>query len=387
MSTGNPPKGSAEWLEEERGTAQTAPTGGTQTAGAQPAPAAEAPKGTSEWAEQNSGGNAAPAAANTAATVPASNTAAQPATQGGTAAAPGDGADGWERSKTAAVKGLDDQIAAILEAAKRYKPESKEDREKRERKERSQKIMAAVGDGLAALSNLFFTTRGAPNMYDFKTQSQQTPLQKRLEEARKEREADADKYLNYSLKLGDLNSQRAATLRELEAERERRKLAAEKAEREAEAHGWKRALQPDVQKEQQEKANKAASEAAKAKAEADNAADYYKGKVDEVKSRTNKNNRQGTSSWVGGRSGSGGRGQAKWPVFDKDGKVVRHVQTKDEGVSESVRIGGKYPETVSVTDGTNEYGDKTHSKTRRTPTADRPKPQKPTYSNTKALGL
>ena len=181
--------------------------------------------------------------------------------------------------------GYDQQIAALQEAANRVKPETEEERKKRERREKSAKIVSAVSDGLQALSNLFFTTRGAPNMYDHKEASQLTSLQEKLEKLKAERQANADKYLQYSLKIGDAQNERAKTLREMEAEQEKQKLAREKAQREQEKHGWLAALQPDKQREQAGKATKAEQDAVKAKAEADNAPDLYKAKVDTEKAR------------------------------------------------------------------------------------------------------
>ena len=365
-----PPKGSLDWAEQP----------------AQPEPAQ---KGTEAWTEQNSGGNA-----------PEPSESKEPPKTD--VAPPADKPAGVSPHND--TMGYDQQIAALQEAANRVKPETEEERKKRERREKSAKIVSAVSDGLQALSNLFFTTRGAPNMYDHKEASQLTPLQEKLEKLKAERQVNADKYLQYSLKIGDAQNDRAKTLREMEAEQEKRKLAREKAQREQEEHGWLAALQPDKLKEQKGKAEIAEQKAITAKAEADNAPDYYKGKVDEVESRTDKNNRQGTSAWVGGSRGgsrSGSRGSAKWAVYGPDGKVVRYVQTRDEAVSETVRIGGKYPTTVSTSDSTNEYGEKTHTRTERTPTANRPtptanrpapkpaakpQPKKPAYTNTKALG-
>ncbi len=272
MSTGNPPKGSADWLAEQDGADTTPPAKGTQAMAEQPPQPDPAPKGTEAWTEQNSGGNA-----------PVVESKPTPQTD---VAPPADKPAGVSPQNNAdAVMGYDQQIAALQEAANKSKPETEEERKKRERKEKSKKIIAAVGDGLMALSNLYFTTRGAPNMYDHKTMSQQTPLQAQLDKLKAEREANADKYLQYSLKIGDLQNDRAKTLREMEAEQERRKLAREKAQREQEEHGWLAALQPDKQREQAGKATKAEQEAATAKAEADNAPDLYKAKVDTEKAR------------------------------------------------------------------------------------------------------
>lgn len=246
-----PPKGSLDWAEQ--------PT--------QPEPA---PKGTEAWTEQNSGGNA-----------PEPSESKEPPKTD--VAPPADNPAGVSPHND--TMGYDQQIAALQEAANRVKPETEEERKKRERREKSAKIVSAVSDGLQALSNLFFTTRGAPNMYDHKEASQLTPLQEKLEKLKAERQANADKYLQYSLKIGDAQNERAKTLREMEAQQERAKLAREKAQREQEEHVWLAALQPDKQREQAGKATKAEQEAVTAKAEADNAPDLYKAKVDTEKAR------------------------------------------------------------------------------------------------------
>lgn len=246
-----PPKGSLDWAEQP----------------AQPEPA---PKGTEAWTEQNSGGNA-----------PEPLESKEPPKTD--VAPPADKPAGVSPHND--TMGYDQQIAALQKAANRVKPETEEERKKRERREKSAKIVSAVSDGLQALSNLFFTTRGAPNMYDHKEASQLTPLQEKLEKLKAERQANADKYLQYSLKIGDAQNERAKTLREMEAEQEKQKLAREKAQREQEEHGWLAALQPDKQREQAGKATKAEQEAVTAKAEADNAPDLYKAKVDTEKAR------------------------------------------------------------------------------------------------------
>lgn len=246
-----PPKGSLDWAEQP----------------VQPEPA---PKWTEAWTEQNSGGNA-----------PEPSESKEPPKTD--VAPPADKPAGVSPHND--TMGYDQQIAALQEAANRVKPETEEERKKRERREKSAKIVSAVSDGLQALSNLFFTTRGAPNMYDHKEASQLTPLQEKLEKLKAERQANADKYLQYSLKIGDAQNERAKTLREMEAQQERAKLAREKAQREQEEHGWLAALQPDKQREQAGKATKAEQEAVTAKAEADNAPDLYKAKVDTEKAR------------------------------------------------------------------------------------------------------
>ena len=174
-----------------------------------------------------------------------------------------------EQAKADAVMGYDQQIETLRKAAEQYAPETPEQRKKRERREKSKRIIAAVSDGISALSNLFFTSQYAPNMYIPEKGSMMKPVNDRIEKLKAEREKKRDQYLNFSLKLGDLENQRAATLRELEAQQERQKLAREAAQRDADKHRWLALLQPDKQREQAGKANKAEQEAITAQAVAE----------------------------------------------------------------------------------------------------------------------
>lgn len=146
-----------------------------------------------------------------------------------------------QQQRVDATAGTDRQIKTIQDwmDAEGNRPETEEERKKRERREKSKRIIAAVSDGISALSNLYFTSQYAPDMYNHEKGSMTNAVDARLERLKAEREKNADKYLQFSLKLGDLENERAKTLRELEAQQERQKLAREKAQREAEAHGWR----------------------------------------------------------------------------------------------------------------------------------------------------
>ena len=192
-----------------------------------------------------------------------------------------------QQQRVDATAGTDRQIKTIQDwmNAEENRPESEKERKKRERREKSKKIIAAVSDGISALSNLYYTTQYAPNIYNHEKGSATTAVNKRLDQLNADREKKRDQYMNYSLKLGDLENQRAKTLRELEAQQESQRLAREKAEREAEQHGWLAALQPGKIREQEGKANKAEQEAITATAEADNAANLYRAKVNTENAR------------------------------------------------------------------------------------------------------
>lgn len=182
--------------------------------------------------------------------------------------------------------GYDNQINILKKAQADYAKanETEEDRKKREKRERSKRVIAAVGDGIRALSNLYFTSQYAPNMYN----SDDTQLAKtdaRQEKLKAEREANRDRYLNYSLRIGDLENDRARTIREMEAQAERIRLAREKANREQEEHKWLSDLQPDKKREQTAKADAVDSIAKTKKAEADNASALQKAKVNTEQQR------------------------------------------------------------------------------------------------------
>lgn len=343
-----PPKGSLDWAEQP----------------AQPEPA---PKGTEAWTEQNSGGNA-----------PEPSESKEPPKTD--VAPPADKPAGVSPQNNAdAVMGYDQQIAALQEAANRVKPETEEERKKRERREKSAKIVSAVSDGLQALSNLFFTTRGAPNMYDHKEASQLTPLQEKLEKLKAERQANADKYLQYLLKIGDAQNERAKTLREMEAQQERAKLAREKAQREQEEHGWLAALQPDKLREQAGKATKAEQEAITAEAEADNAPDLYKAKVDTEKARGEAQRASAASSraaatdhYASARAHDRSNNN-EFSAWDENGREYK-FRTKDaaEAFAKQHRT-FEYQDVTSTTD-SDVYGKSTTTYKKKSGYAGRPSP-------------
>lgn len=76
-----------------------------------------------------------------------------------------------------------------------YKPPTQEELEKERKKQRREQIFAAIGDGISALSNLFFTTQYAPNMYR-PTETQSEKTRKRWDKLTAERNANMTAYIN-----------------------------------------------------------------------------------------------------------------------------------------------------------------------------------------------
>lgn len=179
---------------------------------------------------------------------------------------------------------------------------------KREKREKSARIISAVSDGLSALGNLFFTTQYAPSMYNpgNSLTAAETAKQDKL---KAEREKNRDAYLNYSLKIGELEAGKARTLRELEAAREKMKMAREKNQREAEEQDWKRTMQPELQRKTKGEADRAIAQATSAQAEAEIAKDLGQAKLDTERARA-ANQRAGAAAGYASAKASNARAAA-----------------------------------------------------------------------------
>ena len=159
---GHAPKGSQEWAEQNSGDNAGGSGGSTP------------PKGSQEWAEQNSGDNAP---VSSPATVKPKE---QPKPTAGGGGASGGGGGGYED---------------LFKKLNPYTPPTAEELEKERKREKRAQIIAAIGDGITALSNLFFTTQYAPNMYDGKnTISQANKV--RYDKLIKDREEKNTAYFN-----------------------------------------------------------------------------------------------------------------------------------------------------------------------------------------------
>lgn len=238
------------------------------------------PKGSEEWAEQNSGQQGQTALVGRRVPIPGLHLPAPPTSINPTTLYSPE--QQRQRQQYAdAVAGYDRQIRSLDEwmEAEGNRPETPEEHKKRERKEKSKRVVAAVSDGLSALSNLFFTSQYAPNMYNHDKGSMKA-VDAHLEKLKAERERKHEQYLDYSLKRGHLENQRAATVRELEAQQEQMKIARERAAREAEQHGWAAALQDDRKREQTAKATKAEQDAITARVKAEGAPAMVQAKLE-----------------------------------------------------------------------------------------------------------
>ena len=93
----------------------------------------------------------------------------------------------------------------ILRHLNPYTPPTAEEVEKDRRRQRSREAIAAIGDGVRAISNLVATANYAPNAYK-PTETMLGSIQDRYEKLRASRKADADAYLNAYMKAKQLDA-------------------------------------------------------------------------------------------------------------------------------------------------------------------------------------
>lgn len=194
-----------------------------------------------------------------------------------------------------------------------YKPPTQEELEKERKKQRREQIFAAIGDGISALSNLFFTTQYAPNMYrPVETQSEKT--KKRWDKLTAERNANMTAYINGLMRARQAddtyNDNERAWQRQLgldKIKQERDKAADARAEakekRDAEMHDLNKQLRNN-------QITQAEYEAKKAEVEARYAPQLEQSKINRNKAAAGASNASASASRARARyydrGGSGG---------------------------------------------------------------------------------
>ena len=89
-----------------------------------------------------------------------------------------------------------------------YTPPTAEDVEKEKKKQRRDELFAAIGDGISALSNLYFTSQYAPNMYTGKnTMSERTRI--RYDKLLKDRDEKKTAYFNGIMRARQADAENA----------------------------------------------------------------------------------------------------------------------------------------------------------------------------------
>lgn len=197
----------------------------------------------------------------------------------------------------------------MYQALNPYKPPTAEELEAQRKKEKRQKIFAALGDGISALTNLYFTTQGAPNMYN-PANSQQDVVKDRWDKIKQERDQHMKEYTEALMKAQALDDENADNERKWQRLLGIDKANADKAKAEQER---KDAIAEAQRLKYEAAANKDDKLAAlyQQKSEAIAAGLPYvatklQAEIDKLKASAGKDNRQGTSSWVSGKGGKSG---------------------------------------------------------------------------------
>lgn len=84
-----------------------------------------------------------------------------------------------------------------------YKPLSEEELKKLRRRQKAEGIISGISDAAQSVANLIFTHHYAPNMYNPK-EGMSVKAKERFEKEKAQREADADRFLNYALTIGKM---------------------------------------------------------------------------------------------------------------------------------------------------------------------------------------
>ena len=116
------------------------------------------------------------------------------------------------------VNNYEELIAMLKRRMEAKKPLTPEEEARLKRRERTQGMIAGISDMAQALSNLFFTSQYAPDMYDPK-EGMGAKAQERFDKAKAQREADDAEYLNYALQLGRARDAVAAVRERKEQQR------------------------------------------------------------------------------------------------------------------------------------------------------------------------
>lgn len=84
-----------------------------------------------------------------------------------------------------------------------YKPLSDEELKKLRRRQKVEGIISGISDAAQSMANLIFTHHYAPNMYNAK-EGMSAKAKERFDKEKAQRDADADKYLQYALTIGKM---------------------------------------------------------------------------------------------------------------------------------------------------------------------------------------
>lgn len=207
-----------------------------------------------------------------------------------------------------------------------YKPPTAEELENARKKEKRDKVFAAIGDGIAALSNLYFTTKGAPNAFDPRN-SLSAKARERWDKLNKEREENARYYMQEAMKAQALDDDRddkdRSYMSKLQNDYRNYLLKLSANNRAAELHDLDKQLR-------QGKINEQTYKAKKAEVEAKYAEETQKSVIAKNKASAKASNASAANSYASAEEHRRNVNSG-YAWYEKDG--TRHIaKTKDEAV-------------------------------------------------------
>ena len=231
-----------------------------------------------------------------------------------------------------------------------YKPPTAEELEKERKKEKRDKVFAAIGDGIAALSNLYFTTKGAPNAFDPRN-SLSAKARERWDKLNKEREENARYYMQEAMKAQALDDDRAdkdrSYMQKLQNDYRNYLLKLSADNRAAELHDLDKQLR-------QGKINEQTYKAKKAEVEAKYADENQRSVIAKNKAAANASNASANASNASANASNASaeehrtnaRGRFQW--WDENGNV-HYAKTQEEAITKARQHGTLDSETVDTT--------------------------------------
>lgn len=244
--------------------------------------------------------------------------------------------------------------------------DSKAEDEKARKKEKRDKIFAAIGDGIGALSNLYFTTQYAPNAFD-PTNTMSDRTRERWERWMKDKKDNDNIYINARMRAYERDRAAAEADRQWrwQMEQAAKKAAADEAEREYQ-HGRDKVKDKQFEQSLGQKGD----------------IEREKNETKRVIAKENNDTKKATAGARGkGGGGRGGKGST-WSAVDENG-VVHNFPASGKDNAHSFAGGRGWQVIGPVKESTTTKGYGKSTTVTKTSTG---KP-KSGYEKTKGLGL
>ena len=224
-----------------------------------------------------------------------------------------------------------------------YKPPTPEELEKERKKQRREQIFAAIGDGISALSNLYFTTQYAPNMYSGRNTASQR-VKDRWDKLAADRNANMTAYINGLMRARqaddayDDNERQWARQLGLDKIKQQRDKAADaraeaKEKRDAEMHDLNKQLRNN-------QITQAEYEAKKAEVEARYAPQLEQSKINRNKAAAGASNASASASRARARYYDNGGSSGNRYYGEFQGKKYKTQADYEKAVLDAARDAG-----------------------------------------------